>query len=232
MSRLTFALPLAFSFAAAGAAPAFAQPAADGPPGYCDCPAPAMVAAAAPELPHWAIALHLGSATISPTDTPDQKSEWGGGGLELRYRLAPRWELGLAVDGGREQLADGSQGDRTLERTTLSARFHPRPYATWDFYGIAGVGSAAIGTVDQPPPPDAHRGLGTLGLGVERRFGHIGIAAELSMLGIGAPKAQETPVAMPVAASAPGATTAPPAMTTADNGYGGGSFTLAASYAF
>jgi len=234
-SLASLAAPLAAVSLAA--APAAAQPSspAFAPPGACGCETPAPAAAAAPELPRWAIGLRLTSLAVHPKDAgADSQTRFGGGGIELRYRLAPAWELAAAAEGGREQLADGTQGDLAIAFDTLTVRYHPWPYAGWDLYGIAGVGAAAIRPADAQASSDDVRGAGELGVGVEHRFGHLGIGAELRAIGLAAPKA--------TTASGGGATM-PPVSTTgtppppvpagpADASLSGGALTLSAAYHF
>ena len=229
------AAPLAVALAAA---PAAADPAFDpgsGPPGACDCAVPvaAPTPPPAPALPRWAIGLRLESTTLTPKDGgSDAKTQWGGGGLELRYRIAPRWELAASADGGREQLADGSQGDRVLVVDTLSARFHPRPYARWDLYAIAGVGVAQIQVTGAQPSAGDVRGEGELGVGLERRFGHLGVAAELRAMGIAAPKATADAAPAMTTTGATSGGTPPPAAGAADGSLDGGVLTISAAYHF
>jgi outer membrane protein with beta-barrel domain len=205
-----------FALVLFAAAPAFAQ---SGPPGEAT---PVVVAAAAPELPRWSIGLDLSSISLGDKSSPDAKSQWGGGGIQIGYRLFPRWELGLDLTGATEKLADGSDG-RRLSLPMLTAKWHPSPYARWDFYALAGLGAAAIFDANDTNPK-ADRASAALGVGVERRFGHLGISAELRAIGISPVNADDRPQAMPLASTT---TTSP-----IDQGYGGGSFALAAAYEF
>jgi Outer membrane protein beta-barrel domain len=213
------------------AAPAAADPLPSGPPGACDCSVPVPTAApAAPELPRWAIGLSLSSTSLNTKDGgADTQTQWGGGGLEARYRIAPRWELGVAFEGARERLADGSQGDRMLALDTVSARYHFNPYARWDLYAIAGVGAAQIRDVNDGSSTQAPvRGAGELGGGLERRFGHIGVAAELRLVAIAAPKDAGGAMTSPVTSGA----NPPPPGATADPAQAGATLTLGAAYHF
>jgi hypothetical protein len=235
---------LAAPLVALAALPAAAQPVAYGPPGACECPPPApvapMIAAPAPAaLPSWSIGLRLTSIGVHPanTDGENDQSNFGGGGVEVRYRLAPRWELGLSLESAREVLEDGNQGDREMRLSMLSARFHLDPYATWDIFFTGGVGGAAVVPADLrgDVPKDAVRAAGTLGAGIERRFGHFGLAAELRVLSVAPADASSSDASQPMAtASATGTTTPPPppSPATDDPGSIGGAFSLTASYEF
>ncbi len=218
MPRLASAASLTLVLAAA--APAFAQPVAYGPPGEA---APAVIVAAAPELPRWSVGLDLSSISLADKNTPDQKTEWGGGGLQLGFRLFPHWELGVDLTGATEKRADGNDG-RRLMLPMLTAKWHPAPYARWDFYVLGGVGGAAIYDASEKDPK-SDRASAALGVGVERRFGHLGISAELRALGVSPVKSDSQ--AMPLVSTT--TTTPPPA---ADNGYAGGAFSVGVSYDF
>ncbi|HTJ46965.1 MAG TPA: hypothetical protein VL463_32905 [Kofleriaceae bacterium] len=215
MSRLASILASGLAFFTAAAA--YAQPA-------MTPVTPVIVASPAPELPRWSIALRVSSFGIAPKDQDPnvEPDHYSGGGVELRYRLAPRWELGVLGQGGGQMLDDGSQGPGSFGMDLLTARVHLDPYARWDFYGTAGIGAAVmnvVGEAEQKP-----RGAGMLGFGVERRFGHIGVSAELDAFGMGPQKMDET--------TTQARTVTPPPASAPDNGFGGGSFTLAASYEF
>src|SRR5689334_2843950 len=63
-------------------------------------PEPAVVAAPAPER-NWGIGLHLGGMGIHPKgdESEDAVTNLGGGGVQVRYRLARRWDLELDLSG-------------------------------------------------------------------------------------------------------------------------------------
>ena len=160
---------------------------ADGPPGTCECAVtPAAAPAAHAGLPRWGVGLHLASLSLpdpgAMTDRGDAP-QYGGAGLQVRYRLTPRWQLELTAAHVEEQVADGAAA-RTLDAGALAVLFHPRPYARWDWYLLAGVG----GTHDADPAltdearQASHVADVQVGGGVERRFGRVGVAAELRLL--------------------------------------------------
>jgi hypothetical protein len=96
----------------------------------------------------------------------------------------------------------------------------------WDFYVLGGVGGAAIYDASEQHPK-SDRASGALGIGLERRFGHIAISAELRAIGVSPVNSDSQSQAMPLVSTT---TTTPPA--TADNGYAGGSFAIGAAYEF
>ena len=228
MIRLTYAALATILLAASSA---HAQPAPaleDAPPGMCACagPAPAVIAVL-PALPRWSVGLRMTGTSTVDKNTGAQ-TDWSGGGVDLYYRIAPRWEIGLEGDGAREQLPDhGGPGDHTLGMGLVTARFHPWPTAVWDLYGVAGFGAASIADVGATDAK-ADRGVGALGVGVERRFGHLAVSLELRSIGISSVR---QPDAQPEAAVMT-TTTTPPSPAPVDSGLNGGSFSLAASYEF
>lgn len=162
---------LLLAFLALPTSTAFAD---DGPPGTCECAVPAP----APRH-HWysdriGVGIHVTSMGLSRADAPDEEQPvgYGGGGLQLTYRLAPRWSL----EAGTNRL-EAQETGATLDTVSFGARFHITPYRRWDFYGLAAVG----GATDQN---EQHLGTMELGLGVERRFRRIGLSAELRTMGL------------------------------------------------
>lgn len=158
---------------------------ADGPPGTCDCAVTAapVAAPAAPSraLPRWGLGLHLQSLTIAdPAAMDGEGTPYGGGGLQVRYRLSPRWQLELAAGHVTEQDVDEAVA-RHLDTVALSAQYHPRPFARWDLYLVAGLGATSDGDPDATDEAKEASRIGDvqLGVGVERRFGRIGVGAEL-----------------------------------------------------
>jgi hypothetical protein len=98
-------------------------------------------------------------------DDGTTKTEYGGGGLAVSYRLSRRWELALALDA-----LDAPEGP-DLHSTTLEARFHLTPHRRWDWYAIAGVGGLHEAPLEGESHDDAaSRGQVNLGAGVARRF--------------------------------------------------------------
>jgi hypothetical protein len=177
------------AFAAAFLATTLAATAAraDGPPGACDCevtPTATAAPAPAPRLPRWGVGLHLASLTLAdPAAMDDRGAGYAGGGVWVRYRLAPRWQLELTAAPVEEQDVDPATA-RQVDAGSLAVMFHPRPYARWDLYLLAGVGGTSDGAPDLTDEQRDASQVGDLqlGAGVERRFGRIGVAAELRML--------------------------------------------------
>lgn len=231
--RTRLAFLSAASFVALGAAPALAQ---EGPPGMCECAAPPLAPAPAPsegwDGSRWGIGLRLSSTSFTDEANPDaEPTQFGGGGIEIGYRLGARWEFTLELGGGQEKLEDGSEGTRQMSAATLAANYHLRPYRAWDVVLAAGFGSTTIveeGASDEMREAAA-RGHIKLGVAVERRLRRwpVGLSIGLSMIGV-APAEEDAP-------DAP-TTQVPPAMPELvddeDEGVSGGELTLGATYYF
>ncbi|MBK9030347.1 MAG: outer membrane beta-barrel protein [Myxococcales bacterium] len=196
---------------------------ADGAPGSCDCAVtpPAAAPAPAPRLARWGVGVHLASITLpDPTGMDDGGTSYGGGGLQLRYRLSPRWQLELSAAHAQEQDVDASVA-RQLDSVAISALYHLRPFARWDVYLVAGLGATSDGDPDATDEARQASQMGDVrfGGGVERRIGKIGVGAELRAIVVG----QREPDATARMAGAPAA---------AEPQRGGGALTLGATYYF
>jgi hypothetical protein len=196
----TLGLALAFSLplVAAVATPALAQ---SGPPGACECTAPAYPAypVVAPAAASWddahrfGIGLRLSSMGLSPDSNPDAETQFAGGGLTFRYRASARWELELTAEHFQQQLDNGERGTAELDSGTFSLLFHMAPSRRWDWYLLAGIGGTEDG---RPDVSDAQREATSqvhvhLGVGIERRFGQLGIAAEIRAIGMAHPEEED-----------------------------------------
>jgi hypothetical protein len=230
------ALVSALAFVALGTSSALAQV---GPPGMCDCAAPPPVAPPAPaegwDGSKWGIGLRLSSVTFHDPASPEQPTNFGGGGIEIGYRLGARWELTLALGGGQEKLEDGSEGTRQMSEGTLSAKYHLRPYRAWDVVLAAGFGSTAIyeERATDEMREEAAQGHIKLGVAVERRLRRwpVGLSIGLSMVGL-APVEEDGDVAEP---TRPGSGVPMPDdvnLDDDDEGVSGGELTLGATYYF
>lgn len=129
----------------------------------------------------WSLGFVLGQASLAPKHSPDAKSDFAIGGLALRYRATRHLELELALTGGKEQLPDGSAGDRQLDAGTLGLRYRFAPGAAWNWSVMGALGSTSIasaGATQQERDAVAQK-TGQLGIGVERRFERFAVQAEL-----------------------------------------------------
>jgi len=187
--RLTFAaLALAIPAAASTAS-------AQGAPGSCDCYAPPPVVAVAPapdevDLSNrLGVGLHAVSMAIVPHDDPDaDPTELAGGGLQVRYRVSRRWELGLELATMRQHDEDGEPFGENIHVATVGAQLRMRPGRHLDWYFSGGLGGLHVGDHDDDEAPspaeDTGRALGYLGIGVEYRWQHLALGAEVRAVGI------------------------------------------------
>lgn len=210
---------------------------ADGPPGTCDC----TVAVAAPAASPWwdsrriGVGLHVGGMSVHPEGDEAAATDFGGGGLHVSYRIAPRWRVELRTDSMQEQLESGEPGDAQLGIVTLGAAFHLTPHRRWDWYLLAGFGGASDAREDatEAEVEASAMGVGYLGVGVERRWGRLGVAAELRAIGL-SPADDEDAAAPPAMTDARGATV-PGVIDDGDAArepLGGGQLTIGATYYF
>lgn len=210
-------LPLTGLLLFALAAPAAAQ---SGPPGNCQCAAaptypmpyaspayaapgytaPYYVAETAPEpwqSHRFGLGLRLGGTSVSTNYSVDPE-EYSTAGLAARYRVSRRWELELAIDHGQLDNGDGTMGPAELSVGTISALLHLRPQARWDWYLLGG-----LGTSERRPYADSdwadERSHLAIGIGLERRFEHLVIGAELRGL---AQQTNEVELEQPLPAAA------------------------------
>ncbi|MDB4956601.1 MAG: hypothetical protein JWO36_4170 [Myxococcales bacterium] len=194
-------------------------------------------AAREPVMAHrWAIGFSVGSLAIAPDAAPDNKTQFGVGELSLRFRATPHLELEAALGGGREQLADGTQGDRQVNMGLLAARYRFSIEQPWNFWLMAGFGAISVASqyASQDELKANQRPLGEFGVGIERRFRRFALQAELRGIGVGPPQDQAQGAPPPVM-GAPGKPsgqppTPPSAMST--DRQSGGLMTIGASYYF
>ena len=137
----------------------------------------------------WGVGFHLTGMGLSPADTEtDTEDELGlgGAGLQVRYRLNRRWELEAELDQVKGELEDGGLS-RDYKSMTLAGMFHINPQSQWTWSVVAGLGGGsddvrfAQMTDGKPTSSSAtfsHAHL-HLGVALERRFKHIGVAAQL-----------------------------------------------------
>jgi hypothetical protein len=191
----------------------------------------------------WAVGMSIGHLGIAPKDSTDssQQTDFGVGELSLRYRATLHLELEVAFGGGREQLKDGTQGDLEAKTGMIGLRYRFCPEGEWNWWLMGGFGGLQVaqhGSTDQQFQ-DSERPMGQFGVGVERRFHHFALQAELRAIGIGP---QKTSDVMPVTgtvsppAQTTTTTTQPPApqptMAATSDQLSGGQVTIGASYYF
>jgi hypothetical protein len=174
-----------------GAAAAHAQPGAPPPPPPPHAGPPAVVYQAAPSIPRWGIGLHLGGLGVtSERDRDDaNETEMGVVGLQLRYRLHRRWELELDLSYMEGELPGLEDVRRSTGALILGGMFHINPDSRWLWSVMAGIG-AARDRIWYEKDGDRHtqaefaEGVARLGVGLERRVGNWGLAAQLYAIGM------------------------------------------------
>jgi opacity protein-like surface antigen len=185
----------------------------------------------------WAVGLSLGSMSLAPDGQTDSKTSFGVGELALRFRATPHLELELSAGGGREQRDDNQQGDLEVNTVALAARYRFNPDGAWNWFAMAGLGAASVTFHDatQQERDDATHPLAMLGVGVERRFHHFALQAELRAIGIGEKHHSDPAMDPPppaADATAMATTVTPPTTSSPDQKQSGGALTIGLSYYF
>jgi hypothetical protein len=185
----------------------------------------------------WAVGLSIGGFSTSPDSSPDQKTQFNVGELALRFRATPHLELELAVGGGAEKLSDGSQGDTQLSMAALALRYRFAIQSDWNWWIMGGLGQAVIDSknVTDSMQLDADtRPLAELGIGLEHRWDHFALQAELKAVGMGERKGGDLKGApVPVDASGAPITSGGGSVTNGNpDTQSGGALTIGASYYF
>jgi len=155
----------------------------------------------------------------------------------LAYRLGRRVDLQLLLSGGRQELEDGEDGDLAMGGGTLAVRYHFRPERKLNWYLMFGLGTTVIERADSTKEQRdaAYRPHAAFGVGLEYRFNHFALNAEIRGVGMGEREdAMDVPTTTPV--PEPGGRNPLPPDTTSDPRFGqslsGGQFTLGASFYF
>lgn len=121
------------------------------------------------------IGFSLGGMTASSSEI--DPTNFSAAELTIGFRVTPRLEAVLELGGGRESLADGSEGSLAMGRGTLALRYRFRPDRLWDWWLGAGLGSTVIErfNASEDLRNGASRPHLALSAGLERRWSHIGI---------------------------------------------------------
>ena len=227
-SRLVTLSLLTLSTAAYAQAPGeyYAQApgqAAPAPAPIVVAPAPAVDAMAS----RFGVGVSVGGMGISPKEDhmDGNETHFNVAELQLRFRATRRLEILLAFSGGREHIDETDMdGDLAMDQVTLGLRFNFRPQHHWNWYLMAGFGSTLIAPHDTPEDQrdDLRRGHGVFGIGLEHRWQHFALQAELRGVAVEKADMDQILPARPDGSS----------MLTDGRELGGGMFTLGANYYF
>ncbi len=242
-------LPLAFASLFV-ATTAYAQAPGDDSPGeYTEgSGAPGMAAPIAPapmppapRLRRWSIGLGIGGMNLAPHVAPDIGTDYSVGQLAVRYLLRRNIEIELTVGGGREKLADGSEGDREISQGVLALRYRFNPAQSWNWWLMAGMGSLAVTRTEATDDEREAAAQSTLqfGAGVEKRWERFALQLEFRAVGVKAHDGQMTkdvPVDDvgwdPDGMLPPDKAPLPPTPTSANDGMAGGQVVFSGNYYF
>jgi len=200
------------------APPGMAPPVAPAPP-----PPP-------PREQRWSVGLGVGSLGLAPHHDPENESHFSIGQLAVRWRPWRHLELELALSGGGEKLQDGTEGDREVGSGVLGLRYRFNPHARWNGWLMAGMGSLTVSYKDATDDERKALKQSTLqfGGGIERRWTHFALEAELRAVGVAPLENKDQPMTTVITTST---MTTPPPTTTVD-GWKGGQLTISGNYYF
>jgi len=156
-------------------------------------PPPAHVYAAPPAHDPWAVMANRWSVGFSVGQTKVKINDgdptaFAVGELALRYRLRPEWEAELTIGGGDEKDAmDGAVGDHTFTTASLGLRYRVRPAEHFNGFLMAAIGASAVTRkdADSQAQDDATRSHFAIGGGLEYRWVHFALQAEIRFLAMG-----------------------------------------------
>jgi len=186
----------------------------------------------------FSIGVNFGGMGVSIADDDSgNETQFSTAELSIAYRLTPHFDLQLLLSGGRQTLEDGSDGDLAIGGGTLAARYRFRPDRAWNWWLLAGLGTTVIerheSTKEQRDA--AQRGHFAFGIGLEHRWRHFALNAELR----GVAMSERSDAMDPVPATpqpGTGGDPLPPTISPSDvrtaGELSGGQFTIGASFYF
>ncbi len=137
----------------------------------------------------WAVGVRASAEHVAASDdSGDEGVGMGGGGLLVRWRFWPHWGVEAALESCRGTRADGAY-ERRSDALVLTAALHLTPGSAWDWYLFLGVGGATDhvtlrGADGVTVAQDFKESLVRIGVGLERRWEHIGLGAEVAGIGM------------------------------------------------
>ena len=186
----------------------------------------------------FAVGLSIGSFTLAPQDSPDAKDQFAVGQLSLRYRATYHLELELALGGGQEKLMDGTDGDREVQMAAIGMRYRFAAAQNWNWWIMGAIGEVSIASkyAADTERQDQQRPMAELGIGLERRFNHFALQAELRAAGTGETRAEhDNPPMVGIDDGGMGGAVKGPSPSdpaAPKDQLSGGTFTIGASYYF
>ena len=191
-----------------------------------------------PREQRWSVSLGLGELTLAPHNSPDDKAEFGLGMLAVRWRPFRHLELELAFGGGNEKAKDGMDSGRDVSEALLGLRWRFNPHKKWNLWVMGGIGTITVAPsgATQEERNALHQSTLQFGGGLERKWHHFAIAAELRAVGV-APidgtGGDKPPVMGTVSSTGaqqpPNTTTTTPARV---DGWSGGQLLISGNYYF
>ena len=141
--------------------------------------APAPAPDAVPVMAdRWAVGLAIGSLGLTPQTSGAATTSFGMLELGGRWRVLPAIEIGLSLFGG------GSDPNLSASGLFADFRYRFRADRPWNVFALAGIGVVSAGDKDGTSDEKAGRGALRAGVGVERRFAHLALEAELRLVAV------------------------------------------------
>ena len=132
-------------------------------------------------LDRWAVNVALGGE--SATAHADGASNVGFALIEVsgRFRIRADIEVALTLGGGG---GNTSEGDFSTGGLYADVRYRFLAERAWNVIALVGLGVESIGFKNVGSPDNKARGSVRIGGGVERRFGHFALEADLRLFEI------------------------------------------------
>jgi len=136
----------------------------------------------------WGLGLRATGEQVQSHDDGSDAIGMAGGGLLVRWRLSERWGLELDLDGMSGKLAGGAF-ERKTSALGLTGSFHLTPGSRWDLYLLLGIGGVSDkvtfeDVMGQSVEQEFKETEVRLGVGLEYRWRHIGLGAEVAAVGL------------------------------------------------
>jgi hypothetical protein len=136
----------------------------------------------------WAVGLRTTAQHLRADEDRGHEIDLAGGGVQVRWRFLRAWSAEITLEGLRGEIGDDVAREGSL--VTLTFAWHVMPGSPWDLYLLAGVGGARSEVTFESRggaevTQELEEGHVSLGIGLERRFGPVGIGVEVRAVGQG-----------------------------------------------
>ena len=131
----------------------------------------------------WAVGVRAQAEKVASSDDgSDPGVDLGGAELLVRWRFWPHWGLEVALGSVR---GSGPGYDRRSDAIIVTGALHLTPGHPWDAYLFLGIGGATDHITAGGGEREFKETELRLGAGLEWRWEHVGLGAELAGIGMG-----------------------------------------------